>query len=144
MFKASLLAAALTAGLVSGVQPAAAQTAPTAPTTTQDATGRAIAEIVVYGNDPCPRSTDDSAVVCYRRPESERYRLAPNQRLSGNRQQRSSWANRAQQVNSLGATGINSCSAVGPGGFTGCLQQQIQEARRARREDQEADTPPQQ
>jgi hypothetical protein len=86
------------------------------------------AEIIVYGNDPCPRSTDDDIVVCNRRPEEERYRLAPNLRPSGTRQERSSWANRAQEMNSVGNTGIGSCSAVGPGGSSGCLLQEINRA----------------
>jgi hypothetical protein len=30
-------------------------------------------EIIVYGTDPCPRSTDDEVVVCARKPESHRY-----------------------------------------------------------------------
>jgi hypothetical protein len=94
------------------------------------------AEIIVYGNDPCPRSTDDDIVVCTRRPEEERYRIAPNLRPSGTRQQRQSWANRAYDLNSVGATGIGSCTAVGPGGSTGCL---IQDIDRAMRETEEAD-----
>ncbi len=94
-----------------------------------------IAEIIVYGNDPCPRATDDDIVVCTRRPEAERYRLAPNLRPSGTRQERSSWANRAQDLKDVGATGIGSCSAVGPGGSSGCL---IQDINRAMRENEEA------
>ncbi len=94
-----------------------------------------IAEIIVYGNDPCPRATDDDIVVCTRRPEEERYRLAPNLRPSGTRQERSSWANRAQELNNVGNTGIGSCSAVGPGGSSGCL---IQDINRAMRENEEA------
>lgn len=94
------------------------------------------AEIIVYGNDPCPRSTDDDIVVCTRRPEEERYRLAPNLRPSGTRQERQSWANRAQDLKTVGSTGIGSCSAVGPGGSTGCL---IQDIDRAMRENEEAD-----
>lgn len=93
------------------------------------------AEIIVYGNDPCPRSTDDDIVVCSRRPEEERYRIAPNLRPSGTRQERSSWANRAQDLKTVGNTGIGSCSAVGPGGSTGCL---IQEIDRAVQENKEA------
>ena len=93
------------------------------------------AEIIVYGTDPCPRSTDDDIVVCTRRPEEERYRLAPNLRPSGTRQERQSWANRAQELKNVGATGIGSCSAVGPGGSTGCL---IQDIDRAMRENEEA------
>ena len=93
------------------------------------------AEIIVYGTDPCPRATDDDIVVCTRRPEQERYRLAPNLRPSGTRQQRSSWADRAKDLNSVGASGIGSCSAVGPGGSSGCL---IQEIDRAMRETGEA------
>ncbi len=95
-----------------------------------------LGEIIVYGTDPCPRSTDDEVVVCTRRPEEERYRLAPNLRPSGTRQERDSWANRAQELKSVGSTGIGACSPVGPGGHTGCL---IQDIERAMRENEEAD-----
>ena len=39
------------------------------------AQGARISEIIVYGTDPCPRSTDDEVVVCARKPESERFRI---------------------------------------------------------------------
>lgn len=122
-------AAALAVGLVAPVAPAVAQQR------------GSVAEIVVYGNDPCPRSTDDQVVVCARRPEAERYRIPKKYRDSGDRQQRESWASRAQSLETVGATGINSCSAVGPAGYTGCLTQIIKEAREGRKE-QAADTTP--
>ena len=108
----------------------------------QDAGGQA--EVVVYGNDPCPRSTDSAIVVCRHRPESERYRLPKNQQLQGTRQERQSWAKRSQAVMNAGKTGINSCSAVGPGGYTGCLAQEIQQAKEESREAQQQSTPPEQ
>src|ERR1041384_3681143 len=74
------------------------------------------AQVVVYGNDPCPRETESQIVVCIHRPENERYRLPKNQQLQGSRQERQSWANKAQSVMAAGATGINSCSPVGPAG----------------------------
>jgi hypothetical protein len=101
-----------------------------------------IAEIVVYGNDPCPRSTDDQVVVCARRPEAERYRLPPKLRPSGTRQQTEAWANKAHVLETVGSTGINSCSPVGPGGFTGCELQVINEARQQRRQSAEDNKPP--
>src|SRR5215212_2260298 len=94
-------AAALAGGVAALPAPAQAQ---------QDS----ISEIIVYGNDPCPRSTDDQVVVCARRPESERYRLPERYRPSGPRQAREAWANKARQLETVGATGINSCSPVGP------------------------------
>ena len=103
-----------------------------------------VAEVIVYGNDPCPRSTDDDIVVCSRRPEEERYRIAPNLRPSGTRQERSSWANRAQELKDVGATGIGSCSAVGPGGSSGCLVQEINRAVQENREAEELGTAPEQ
>lgn len=103
-----------------------------------------VAEIIVYGNDPCPRSTDDQVVVCARRPENERYRIPKNYRPSGTRQETTSWAKKAQALETVGNTGINSCSPVGPGGFTGCLTQVIKQAREERQEDQAAQTPPNQ
>ena len=109
--------AALTGGLAMLAAPAAAQNADS------------ISEIIVYGSDPCPRSTDDEVVVCARKPESERYRIPERFRTGGPRQTREAWANRARALETVGATGINSCSPVGPAGFTGCLTQVIKQAR---------------
>ncbi len=96
-----------------------------------------IAEIIVYGADPCPRSTDDQVVVCARKPESERYRIPEKLRSTGSPQQRESWANKAKLLETVGATGTNSCSPVGPGGFTGCLTRVVKEARDQRRQQAE-------
>ncbi|HEX8840043.1 MAG TPA: hypothetical protein VF750_06205 [Sphingomicrobium sp.] len=93
--------------------------------------------IVVYGNDPCPRE-----YICIRKGESERYRLPPAQNPQGTRQQRQSWAKKSQQLMTVGNTGTMQCSAVGPGGHTGCLTREINQARQEAREQQQADTPP--
>lgn len=126
------LSAAAVAGVGLAMQPS--------PALAQDSN---VAEIVVYGNDPCPRSTDDQVVVCARRPEGERYRIPEKLRPSGTRQQTESWANKAKVIETVGSTGINSCSPVGPGGYTGCLSRVIREARDQRREQAEDSTPPQ-
>ena len=112
-----------------------------APAQAQDGTYRQ-RTVVVYGNDPCPRSTDDEIVVCARRPEAERYRIPERLRQGGSRQSRQSWAARARSIETVGRTGINTCSPVGPGGHTGCLEQIIDQARAERREQTAEDTPP--
>ena len=101
-------------------------------------------EITVFGNDPCPRSTDSQVYVCNRRPEGERYRLPKSQQLQGTRQERHSWANKAKDLTTVGNTGTGSCSAVGPGGHTGCLIQEIQKSKQAAKEQQQNDQPPEQ
>ena len=109
MFKLPLslaAAAGLAAGFAALPAPALAQQARTS-------------EIIVYGTDPCPRSTDDEVVVCARKPEGDRYRIPERLRVSGSRQSRQSWAANAKSFETVGATGINSCSAVGPAGHTG-------------------------
>ena len=103
-----------------------------APATAQDqsqTTGQRISEIIVFGNDPCPRSTDDEVVVCSRVPESYRYRMPEAYRPGGTYQQRQAWANKARSIERVGRTGIQSCSPVGPAGYTGCLEQVIDSAR---------------
>ncbi|HXG81109.1 MAG TPA: hypothetical protein VNJ05_04845 [Sphingomicrobium sp.] len=97
-----------------------------------------IREIEVFGTDPCPRSTDDEVVVCARKPESERYRIPERLRESGPRQTRESWANKAIAFETQLGNGLNSCSPVGPAGFTGCHQQLINQAFRERREEEKA------
>ncbi|MBA3897976.1 MAG: hypothetical protein H0X36_12770, partial [Sphingomonadaceae bacterium] len=54
-------------------------------------------EIIVFGSDPCPRSTDDSIVVCARKPESERFRIPEKLRGGGSFQSKQNWASRATQ-----------------------------------------------
>lgn len=100
------------------------------------------AEILVYGTDPCPRSTDDQIVVCSRRPESERFRIPPKLRSSGAPQKRNSWVNQSRIFARQGATGPQSCSAVGPAGYTGCALQEIHDAASARAADVNGDTAP--
>jgi hypothetical protein len=101
-----------------------------------------IAEIIVYGNDPCPRSTDDAIVVCARKPESERYRIPERYRESGPLQSRQSWTQKAKSFEYVGRTGIQSCSAVGPAGYTGCLQNMIDRAKAEAREANKQAAPP--
>ena len=116
-----ILPFAVTVALAGGLAAASA------PAVAQDSDR--ISEIIVYGSDPCPRSTDDDIVVCARKPESERYRIPERFRTGGPRQTREAWANKARALETVGATGINSCSPVGPAGFTGCLVQVIKQAR---------------
>ena len=75
-------------------------------------------EIIVYGTDPCPRSTDDEVVVCARRPESERFRIPESAARSAARSRRARpGPSSAERFETVGSTGINSCSPVGPGGL---------------------------
>jgi len=116
---------------------AAGLAVPAAPALAQ----RANSEVTVYGNDPCP-SYGNEITVCHRLPEAQRYRIPPKYRPSGTRQQMDSWANRAKSLQYVGATGPNSCSPVGPAGYTGCLSQEIARAKAEAAESQSENTPP--
>lgn len=113
---------------------------PTAPALAQNKSK--ISEIIVYGTDPCPRSTDDEIVVCARKSETERYRIPERFRSGGSLQSRQAWAVRARSFETVGATGINSCSPVGPAGFTGCLGQLTKQAFQERGDQVTSDTTP--
>ncbi len=85
--------------------------------------------LTVFGEDKCPADT-----ICVRAPENERYRIPKQLRESGIiAPQNQSWAARAQGTMDAGAkTGIGSCSANGPSGWTGCWAQQMRAARAER------------
>jgi len=122
--KAALLAAAAlgSAAALLGAVPAAAQS-------------DRIARVVVYGNDPCPTSASgDEVVVCARRPERERYRIPKELRDKRNGGENPSWAERAESLEYVGRSGAQSCSTVGPGGFTGCWGQMMRAARKDRQQ----------
>jgi hypothetical protein len=94
-----------------------------------------IRRIIVYGRDPCPRSTSgDEVVICGRRAESERYRIPEELRdTKDDNPDSTSWAVRAESLEYVGRTGIQSCSTVGPGGFTGCWNELVRAWRQDRR-----------
>ena len=124
----SLLLAAAGAGLSLAAAPAAAQ-AP-AP-----AAEPKISAMVVYGDDACPPSTNDTIVVCARKPEGERYRIPEILRGDPNDPKNQAWAERATALEYAGRSGIGSCSTVGPGGASGCFNQLVREARAERGDD---------
>ena len=88
-------------------------------------------QLIVYGEDPCPQSTDEEITVCGRLPESDRYRI-PEVLRNVTDPANTSWANKALELQYVGRTGIGSCTPVGPGGAIGCLQQLINQARAER------------
>jgi len=91
-------------------------------------------QLIVYGSDPCPQSEDPNEVtVCARLPEDDRYRLPPNLRENPNDPASQAWAGRAIELSYVGRTGAESCSPVGSGGFTGCFNQIVNQARAERR-----------
>jgi hypothetical protein len=127
---APLAAAALIAGFAA--PPALAQTA-----------DNRINEIIVYGTDPCPRSTDDEVVVCKRVGEEERYRIPERLREGGTLQEGTAWAKKVRSIERVGRTGPQSCSPVGPAGYTGCMEQMIRDAREESDEAVQQQTAPQ-
>ena len=82
--------------------------------------------LTIFGSDKCPADT-----ICVRAPENERYRIPKQFRSDGIiKPENQAWGARAEATLSAGAkTGIGSCSANGPGGWTGCWAQQMRAAR---------------
>jgi hypothetical protein len=85
--------------------------------------------LTVYGKDPCPVDT-----ICVRAPESERFRIPETLRTPTIKRENESFAVRMEEVVRENPTGIGSCSAVGPGGMTGCFAQQARAAKAERRQ----------
>lgn len=91
-------------------------------------------QLIIYGDDPCPQSTDpNEVIVCARLPDEDRFRIPPNLREDPNHPSRQSWANRAIELQYVGRSGTDSCSTAGAGGFTGCFVQLANQARAERR-----------
>jgi hypothetical protein len=78
--------------------------------------------IIVFGDDPCPQSTDEEIVVCARRPDSERYRIPKSLRDEGRRPSEVSWGSRVETLEEIARDGRpGSCSVVGTWGQSGCV-----------------------
>ena len=94
--------------------------------------GERVNQVVVYGDDPCPQAQGDEIVVCGRLDESERYRIPEALRGDPNNPRTESWTARVRSVERVGRFGTDSCSPTGLGGFTGCFNQLVADARAER------------
>jgi hypothetical protein len=124
--KLSLLTAAALAALAAAAPAAAQDAAAAGPDDVR------VNQLIIYGDEACPPSTEEEIVVCARKPEAERYRIPENLRDDPNDPRRNSWSNRAVELSYVGRTGIGSCSPTGPGGMTGCFNQLVSQARAER------------
>ena len=92
--------------------------------------------MVIYGKQKCPTDGDgNEIVVCVRRAPGEQFRIPKELRELKVTPENESWAAKAASNDKVGATGIGSCSTVGPGGSTGCA---VQAGRLYKREKQDA------
>lgn len=98
-----------------------------APALAQDAPEPKVNQLIVYGNDECPVSGDDTITVCARKAEAERFRIPQILRKSSS-PQNEAWNNKVLAYERVGKTGMMSCSPVGAGGWTGCSGQLINAA----------------
>lgn len=114
----------------------------TTPVAAQDATNTATVEegpddkynmVIVYGDDECPPSIEGEMIVCARQSESDRFRIPKSLRTSDS-PENVAWAERVEQLELVGASGVHSCSPTGAGGLTGCTQQLIDNAFAEKRE----------
>jgi hypothetical protein len=86
-------------------------------------------KLTIYGNDPCPADT-----ICVVAPEEERFRIPKNLRQGLPSPENQSWSVRSQDTLDVGRSGTGSCTNSGSGGWTGCWQKAMQEAKREREE----------
>ncbi|MEZ5707928.1 MAG: hypothetical protein R3E02_00910 [Blastomonas sp.] len=99
------------------------------PAAAQENSGDKVTQKIVYGDDPCEPSVDPSEiVVCMRMDEDERYRIPESLRSDPNSVKNEAWTERVRAIERVGASGIDSCSPSGAGGFTGCTQEMIRSA----------------
>ncbi len=97
-------------------------------------TGETVNALIVYGNDPCPVSTMDQITVCARKDEGERYRIPEILRETAS-PQNEVWNNKVLAYETVFDSGTLSCSPSGPGGWTGCTQNMIDQAYAEKRTD---------
>ena len=98
-----------------------------APATAQDAPEPKMNMVIIYGDDKCPESGDDTITVCARKAESERFRIPEPLRTSSS-PSNEAWNNKVIAYETVGRSGTMSCSPVGAGGWTGCTGQMLKQA----------------
>ncbi|MXP10894.1 hypothetical protein [Pseudoblastomonas halimionae] len=84
-----------------------------------------INQVFITEDEECPQSTETTIVVCGRLEDP--YRI-PKELRGASGPQAEPFEERVRSYEIMTDTGIQSCSPVGAGGFTGCTQEMIRQA----------------
>lgn len=121
--KRTMIVAALIGAMAALVaQPSLAQES------AQQSPSEKINQLIIYGEDPCPASSDGSITVCARKEEAERFRIPALLRGDPEASVNQSWNERIKAYETVGAAGLNSCSPVGASGASGCVMKLVNRA----------------
>jgi hypothetical protein len=97
------------------------------PAAAQGADEPKVNQLIIYGDDKCPPSTENEITVCARLDENVRYRIPEDLRQSDS-PDNVAWANRVKSFEAVGKFGPLSCTPVGAGGEFGCTEKMIEQA----------------
>ena len=96
--------------------------------------------LVLYGDERCPTdASGNEIVVCTRRDAAEQFRVPKDLREFKITPRNQAWALRSQGTLDTGASGIGSCSAIGPGGSIGCSNRQFSESKQFNKDRKESE-----
>ncbi len=117
----TLLPKAVPLALLAALLPAPAALA-------QDDPPQRIFNLIVYGDDPCPKGEGDEIVVCARKPEAERYRIPKKLREKPEVMGGPGWGSQVATMENVQRDTLpGSCSVNGTAGFTGCAAKRLQQ-----------------
>jgi hypothetical protein len=101
---------------------------PALPAMAQDDPPQKIFNLVVYGDDPCPKGEGDEIVVCARKPESERYRIPKKLREKPEVAGGPGWGSQVATMEQVQRQTLpDSCSVIGSYGYSGCTAAMLQQ-----------------
>ena len=91
--------------------------------------------VQIREGERCPRGTDEEVVVCYTQRPDEIYRI-PERFREPLPEDAVTNTQRVAEAQAASDGGTLSCSAIGPGGFTGCSAQEYRAWAEQRRRQQ--------
>lgn len=96
------------------------------PATAAEPPPNRVFNLIVYGDDPCPKGEGDEIVVCARKPEAERYRIPKKLREKPEVSGGPGWGSQVATMEQVQRQNLpNSCSVIGSNGMTGCTAQML-------------------
>lgn len=78
--------------------------------------------------ETCDKSEESENIIVVCAVNEEPYRIPKNRRNDPNKIENQAWSERVEGFQDIGASGIGSCSSVGPAGALGCTTRMIANA----------------